>query len=193
MRTITPDQFEVYLLDELGPEARQKAIANVTNLMAGDWWDSFDNESVSETIVYAFAEALRTPGWDKYGEGDFPGIPGVALSGWDLDRDDAVAFDGVLERANAPQLPWIDEIVAVQLQSAPRGGHTYVGVVVDDDGTSDLSDAVRRMQDMVTDEMFAAKETGRKQLEYLTSNERAEDDILANGREFTADGELYRG
>jgi hypothetical protein len=192
MRTITPQQFEVYTLDELEPEARVKAIENVAKLLAGDWWDSFDIESVSETILYAFAGALMSPGWNKYGEGDFPGIDGVTLSGWDLDRGDSVAFDGVLTRDNAPCLPWVDEFAQVRLESAPRSGHTRVEVVVDDED-SDMTAAVRSMQEAVVNAMFTAKDYGRKQLEWLTSNERAGDDILANGREFTADGELYRG
>lgn len=192
-RTIQPEAFEVFTLDELTPEARLKAIANVTSLMAGDWWDEGDVEQVSKAIVYAFAEALMSPGWNRYDEGDFPGIDGVQLGGWDLDRADTVALDGTLTRQNAPALPWLDGIVEVRLEVAPRGGHTYIGVVVEHGETSLARGAVMLMRNAVTDAMFAAKSAGRRQLEWLTSNERAEDDILANGREFTADGELYTG
>jgi hypothetical protein len=193
MREVIPDSFTVYTLDELSPAARESAIWNVGHLLTDVWWDAADNEEIEETIIYGLAQALGTPGWDEYGEADFPGIPGVTLQGWDLDRGDAVAFAGELNRENAPKLPWTDGLQGVHLQAAPRGEHTYVGIAVEDDEGGDPTDAMQAMSDAVVEAILQAKDAGLRQLDYLTSGQRAEEYALDNKREFTADGELYVG
>lgn len=186
-REITPDSFTVYQLDELQPAARKDAIWNVQHQLTGPWWGAADTESIEDEIVHGFAEALGTPGWDKHGPGDFPGIDGVELDGWDLDRGDALALRGELTRHNAPALPWTDEIEYVHLESV-QGRYTRIEVVHQEPG-----EPLGFVQDAVIEAMNQGKRYGRADLEYRTSEERAEDDILANEREFYADGRLYRG
>jgi hypothetical protein len=194
MREITPASFTVYALDELEPKARQDAICNIQALLGGAWWDADDVQEVSDAIVYGLAEALGTPGWDRYGVGDFPGVPGVQLDTWDLDRGDGVGFAGELTPSNAPKMPWPDGFERVLLQSSARGARTFVIVEMPDEDTSEQrAQAARRLQEAVDEALFAAKEAGRVQLDYQTSEHRAVEDIEANEREFTADGQLYRG
>lgn len=194
-REITPEPFTVYQLDELEPAAREDAIWNVRHLLAGSWWDEGDNEQVGDAIVYRLADALQTPGWDRYGEADFPGIDGVELVAWNFEHGESLALRGKLTPANAPALPWgtgTEEIFKVHLEPT-LGGHTYVGCAIQDNEGEDPPGPVRAMQDAVAEAMFAAKRAGLAQLEYLGSAQRAEDDILANEREFTAEGRLYHG
>lgn len=187
MREITPDPFKVFTLDELEPAARKRAIETVAEKLGGDWWDESNNESISDTIVYALAEAFKTPGWDTFGAGDFPGIPGVKLDGWDLDRGDSLTLSGTLTRENAPALPWDDTVEEVHL-AATRWNGTSVGVVTVDDRT-DVD--VRAIDEAVRDAIEAAKRAGREEMAYMSSEEYATEEIEANGREFYADGSLY--
>lgn len=193
MRTIMTEDFEVYELDELDPEARLAAIWNVRHQLTGPWWGETDIESIAEEIVYGIANQLASPGWNTFGAGDFPGIDGVQLVGWDVERDLSAQLDGTLTRENAPALPWIDEIHAVRLSSAPRGGHTFIEVVVEDVEAVEPDAMVSTMRDAVLAAIDYGLQDGRAQLEYLTSDARAEEDALANGREFYADGRLYQG
>lgn len=114
-----------YKYEELSDDAKQTAVETIAGKLAGDWWDENDIERVSETILYKLAEIFRSPGWDTFGAGDFPGITGVTLDGWDLERGAHVLVRGHLDRDNAPGLPWTDSVGGVTLTS-----HNY-GTTVD--------------------------------------------------------------
>lgn len=175
-----------YKFAELSDEAKASAVETVAGKLGGEWFGSFDMECVSESIVYAFADALESPGWDKSGEGDFPGIAGVKLDGWDFGRGEGVLFDGSLDRTNAPALPWVESIEGVHL-SADRYG-TSVGVEQDDDGPREARDA---MQEAVQDALDRALSAGRTQYEFFGSEENAQEWIDSNDPDFNEGGSLF--
>lgn len=205
MREIKPESFTVYTLDELSPSAREKAISAIAEKLGGAWWDSADIDDISDMIRYTLANAFGVPGHDNYGEADFPGIPGVELDGWDLDRGGSVALRGTLTRENAPRLPWADGIVEVRLTTVRSGNYTSVDIETDEDELDpanelDLTVARERcgeladaMEEAIENAMHAALKSGREEMEYRTSVEYAEQEILANEREFLADGTPYFG
>lgn len=96
--------------EELSDAAKKTAVEAVAEKLGGDWWNSDDAERVSETITYKLAEIFQSPEWDTTGESDFPGIDGITLSGWDLDRGSYILVSGTVTRENAPGLPWSDSI-----------------------------------------------------------------------------------
>lgn len=204
MRTIKTEDFDVYHLDELEPEARERAVEAIADKLASDWWDESDIDDISNVIVYALANEFGTPGHGEHGVADFPGIPGVGLDGWDLDRGSYVALRGTLTRENAPRLPWEDGIVEVTL-TAGRG-YTWVDVEIDEDEVDlmnlpDLPDNRRRrvgyieieMEEAVRNALHAALKSGRTEMEYKTGEENAVSMIEASGYEFEADGTPYFG
>jgi hypothetical protein len=201
MRTVTPEEFAVYKLDELEPDARQRAIEGVAGKLGGDWWDSADTDDISDVIRWTLAEKFGTPGYDQYGVGDFPGIPGVTLAEWDLERSEHLGLTGVLDRENAPALPWAAGVEDVVLSSARYG--TDIDVrwdedALDPDQERDLTvvraecleqaGAVRAAVETAISEAISA---GRAEMEYKTSAEYAKQWIEANETEFLADGTLY--
>jgi hypothetical protein len=206
MRTITMS-VTVYSFDELDPQAQDHAIEQVRQQQIDAPWDSTDIEMIEESIVYALAEALRAPGWDTYGEGDFPGIPHLNLREWDLDRGQSLTVSGYLDRANAPGLPWVDGIDAVELGAVRHGTEITVTVSEPDctcpvdtywhaEDCAPVTPAVTdqhicAMEDAVTDAVHAAWTAGRDELEYWHSTDYARE-LVANGTyEFTVDGDLY--
>ena len=190
MREINPDSFTVYSLDELEPDARRKAIEGIAELLGGDWWDSSDIDDISDVIRYTLANKFGTPDHGKYGVGDFPGIDGVTLESWDLDRGSYVGLRGTLTRENAPALPWDDDIDSVSLTAGRDYTSISVEFIDDAELTSDdaqiVSDA---MEQAVRDAMHEALRDGRAEMEYKTGEEWAEQ--VASDREFHADGTLY--
>jgi hypothetical protein len=206
MRTITTS-VTVYPFDELDSQAQDHAIEQVQQEQINAPWDSADIEMIEETIVYALAEALRAPGWDTYGEGDFPGIPHVRMLGWDLDRGQSLTVSGQLDRANAPGLPWVDGIDAVELGGMRHGTEVTVTVSEPDctcpvdtywhaEDCAPIAPAVTdehisAIEDAVTDALHAAWTAGRDELESWHSTDYARE-LVANGAyEFTVDGGLY--
>jgi hypothetical protein len=201
MRQITPDTFAVYQLDELEPDAREKAIEGIAEKLGGDWWDSNDIDDIASVMVYTLANEFGTPEHGKWGVADFPGIDGVTLESWDLDRGSYVGLRGTLTRENAPALPWADGVVEVGLTS--RRDYTEIDVVTDEDELDPeqerdltvvreeckaLADAV---QAAVEAAMQAALRDGRAELEYKTGAEYAKGFIESNEYEFLEDGTLY--
>lgn len=188
MRKITPDEFTVYTLDELEPGAREKAIEGITEKLGGDWWDSSDIDDISDVMRYTLANKFGTSNHGEWGVSDFPGIPGVELRGWDLDRADYVALSGTLDRENAPALPWVDGIEVVSLTE----GRDFTMIVVEFDDTltdDDVTLANDAMEEAIRDAMHEAKRDGRAEIEHKTGPEWAEE--VASDREFLADGTFY--
>ncbi len=205
MREIT-----VYSFDELSEDAKEKAVAGIREKLAGDWWDSSDIEDISAVIVAALAQKFSTPGWDQYGVDDYPGIPAVSLEGWDLDRGQSIVLKGQLTRDNAPALPWVPGIGAVELD--PKRDHTYLvieeenpectcpsalwleGHLDDCPGELDNPATVEQrtaLDQAVRDAMEDAWKAGYAESEYKTSDERAREWIEGNDPEFFEDGTLH--
>jgi hypothetical protein len=154
-------------------------------------------------IRYTLANEFGTPGHGDYGVGDFPGIDGVTLDGWDLDRGGYLSLSGALTRENAPRLPWTDGVVEIRL----RARHEYTSIDVETD-ENDVDPHQERDLTVVREEcrglanameraveyaVHAALKAGRAEVEYKTSAEYAESEIEANEREFLADGTPYFG
>jgi hypothetical protein len=187
MREITT---RVYRFEELAEEAQQRAVENVAVKLGGDWWDSHDTDDLRDVMVYAFAAALGEPGQDTFGPGDYPGIPGVKLTEWDLDRGQSVKFEGTLDADNAPNLPWAGGLEQVVLNHR----HYVRSVWVEVDGPDD--DALTRqrinaMREAVEEATHKAWKAGRDELDHRTSSEYAREWIEINELEFTEDGELF--
>jgi hypothetical protein len=207
MRTITTS-VTVYTFDELEPTAQERAVQQVQEREAVREWDCADLEMIESTMVYALAGRLKAPGWDIYGELDFPGIDRVKVHEWNLDRSQLLALSGWLDRDNAPGLPWVDGIESVQLTAIRRSG-TEIDVVTSEPdctcsadtwrhepdcapvGSSIASAHMSALRDAVTDAIHAAWVAGRDELEYRSSPEYARDRAQNDGFEFTVDGELY--
>ena len=190
MRTITADDFDVYTLDELEPEARRRAIGEVAEKLGSTWWDSNDNDDISDVMRYTLANQFGTPGHGDFGVGDFPGITGVTLQSWDLDRGNYIGLTGVLTRQNAPALPWTDGIEQVAL----REGNEYTSIDVEFDDTlaePDMELVNDQMTEAITDAMHEALRDGRAEMEYKTGEEYAAGFIEGNGLEFLEDGTQY--
>lgn len=190
MRTITTI-VTVYPYDELSDEAKLAAVRNVSEKLNGPWWDSHDNERLAETMVWEFARGLKSPGWDRYGPGDFPGITGVELAEWDLDRGQTIKFKGTLTRDNAPALPWTRDIESVTLNHPDLSA----AVVVDPDLTAPgelPGEAEQAMCTAVKAAVRVAWRAGRTENDYMESDEYARDWIEVDEPEFTVDGQLYR-
>src|SRR3954469_2995004 len=99
-----------YTFAELTDSAQAKAVEAVAEKLGGDWFDESDNDTIREDIVWELGRTLKAPGWDIEGAGDFRGIAGVTLDGWDLGQGDHLALKGTLDRDNAPALPWADGV-----------------------------------------------------------------------------------
>jgi hypothetical protein len=182
----------VYQLAELSDEAQERAVRDVAEKLMGDWWDSDDADRITEIIVFTLANEFGTPGHGEYGEGDYPGIPNVKVTGWDLDRGQSVEITGSVTRENAPRLPWVDGIESVQLTS--RGpGPDFEVIFADGVESSDLGQPTTDMEQAVRDAIHAAWKSGRSELDYRDSAEYARQEIEANEREFNEDGSLYLG
>lgn len=191
-RTIKTEDFDVYQLGELEEHAREKAIEAIAEKLGGDWWDSDDIDDVSDVIRYTLANEFGTPGHGDYGVADFPGIDGVKLDGWDLDRGSYVLLRGTLTRENAPRLPWTNGAVEVDLAAGRNG--TSISVEFDTSLTDDDLELINdQIEDAVRAAMHAALKSGRKEMEYKTSAEYAKEAIEANGYEFLKDGTPYFG
>jgi hypothetical protein len=163
MREITPDAFTVYKLEELEPGAREKAIEGIAEKLGGAWWDQNDIDDISDVMRYTLASKFGTPDHGRWGEADFPGIPGVELGGWDLERGSYIGLRGTLTRENAPALPWVDRIVEVTLSEGRD--YTSISVEYDDmltDGDGGAGDA---MEDAIRSAMPEARRDGDEETE----------------------------
>lgn len=201
MREVT---IKLYPFNELGEEAQARAVEVLREKLGGEWWDQGDNDDVRDAMIYTLAEKVKTPGWDTYGVADFPGIDGVTVDGWNLDRNQALAVSGTLDRANAPALPWTTSIDHVDLSPA-FGDGTRIRVETtepdctcpEDPAASDHLDGCPvtqhpegedEMKQAVQNALSEAWSAGEKEAEYKAGEENARQ--VAEGYEFTVDGEL---
>jgi hypothetical protein len=174
---------------ELSDVAKGAAVAQVLERNASREWDSFDVDNARDLMVYTMAEKFQSPGWDKFGVGDFPGIVNVEIPAFDLDRQ-WIGAEGTLTRENAPSLPWVDAIDSVTMEAPHRVDATVVNVHESDEGaelTGAQSDA---MEEAVTDALHAAITAATTEQEYQAGEEKAREDA-ENEYQFTADGSIY--
>ncbi len=188
MRVVTTTTT-VYTLDELDEAAQEKAVQYIVGKLGGDWWDSFDIESITETMVMGLAEQLGTPGHENYGVGDYPGIPGITAGGWDIDRGQYFLISGTLTRENAPKLPWVDGLDEIEVEA--KHDHNYYTCVSETLTCEEVDRIGAPVVQAVRDAVHAAWKAGEDEYEYLTSEQRAREWIDSNDAEFTEDGDLY--
>jgi len=183
----------VYTFDELSEDAQEKAVEEVRGKFAGAWWDSDDNDAVEGAILVSLGDQLGEPKAADYGSGDYPGIPHVTLTGWDLERGGTVQLNGYLDRENAPRLPWTDGMVQVNLDSKRRDDTsiTVESNELDDDGVTPTAEAVDAIVQAVRNAMSVAIAAGRTEYEYKTSEEYAREWCEGNSHEYNEDGSLY--
>ena len=180
---------ELFTLDELGETARQEAI----EAMAGrvdEWTEASDLASI---IVYGIAEALKSPGWDTYGSGDFPGVDGLELREWDVERLEITAR-GSLTRETAPALPW-GMFTEYQFHTSRCDPHAayddedgYSVKVGNFAGTDDERAALGILEQSIREALHDGIVAARDELEYLCSEAAIVDECEANEQEFTVDG-----
>lgn len=182
----------LYTFDELSEDAQGEALKAVSDKLGGDWWDSNDNDDIREVMTYALAAQLGTPGHENYGCGDFPGIPGIKLDGWDLDRGQRIDVRGIFTPENAPNLPWKHGIAHVVMRP---NRHVEIDVHADDEtlyvNVAATAAAVTAMEQAIREALAAAWQAGEKEAEYKSSEEAARDWIESNAPEFEEDGTLW--
>lgn len=202
-----PEQIitTVYAFAELNEAAQAKAVEQIRKKLDQDWWDSGDNDQVEESIRYTLAEQLHGP------DSAFPGVQHLVMVGWTLERSGSVAVSAELTRDNAQALPWVDGIEKVTLTGHHRSSSTYLEVVnevVDcscafllhqphEDGCPALTAPQvtdvheRAMEIAVREALDQAWSAGQKQVEMMTSEQRAREVIDDNGYRFLEDGTLH--
>lgn len=170
--------------------AFEQALANLDAML---WEDGANRESVGEVIAFKFGEKVGDPAQAQYGPGDYPGVPGVQLTAWELERGAFVALDGTLTRENAPALPWNDWIEEVRLLSASRMG-TVISVEESDTtpyhGSPELTVLLAAMEEAVQDALGEALSAGQKEAEYRAGEENLLELAEANEWLFTEHGDL---
>ena len=182
---------ELFTLDELGDTARQDAIEAMASRVY-QWTEASD---LASTIVFEIAHALQTPGRDDYGPGDFPGIDGLELWEWDVERLDITAR-GSLTLESAPALPW-GMLESYRL----GGGHDYAAAYyTDKDGywieVAEFLDeddaaiplAFNILEQAIREALHDGIVAARDELEYRCSEAAIIEDCEANEQEFTVDG-----
>lgn len=186
-------KINVYAFSELSEKAQERAVEVLQEKLDGLWWDSSDNDDVRDVMIFSFAEKVQAPGWDTYGPADFPGVTGVTVEGWDLER--GLGLQGALDRKNAPALPWVEGVDLVTLTPGRGSDATAVTIVVIekldcDDHAAGVSDDQRSaLAQFVSDAVSDAFADGKREYEYKTGAEYARE--CAKDHEFTEDGDLY--
>lgn len=181
---------------QLSADAQTRALDEVMNSRFGQWQCDSDGESVRESIVYGLAGAIKAPGWDAYGEGDFPGIKGIALSDWDLDRTE-IEFDGALTPESAPGLPWPADCDRFRLgrdEARWTGGRRGLWIADSypewpaDSDRPDVAEFLAAWDAAVA----AALAAGRAEYDYQTGPDCARDWLELNDTAvmFTAEGDI---
>jgi hypothetical protein len=185
---VTTKPVTVYTFAELDPAAQQRAVNALVDQRAGKDYADGEREEIEQTIIFNLARALGTPGWMEHSEEDFPGVPSVELVAWRVNWGPFVAFKGLLTRANAPALPWIDGVDAVMLDHH-GGDTTNVGVL-----GGESPDEVRPLHDAAFAAINAARDAGERQHEWLMGEEKARHDCEDDPEWlYHADGKRYAG
>jgi hypothetical protein len=181
-----------YCWSELSTHAQDKAIEQIRELLAGAWWDESDNEDIAATMLYALADAFQSPGYDTHGEADFPGIEGLKVESWNLDRNE-YNLSGCLTPATAPALPWPEK--AKQFVFKSHGSGAYVEVEATEGewvAWEDQIDPPAEFDNAINDAVAKALEAGQTEYDYKTGEEWARQRCEEDTDEFYDDGSLYR-
>lgn len=195
MRTIVTETtvYDVHELREHHPDGFERA----HDRFAEDYWRSgLGHEEVPEVLTYGIAGGFKTPGWDTYGQGDFPGIPGISIDEWDMEYGrEYLRLEGTLCREDAPGLPWPEDCDRARFGRANRdwtGSHrellledSYPEWIADEE-REDVQAFWARLDEIIADALLDA----RKEVEYRQSEESFLEDALCNDWEFDEDGIL---
>lgn len=180
-----------YNFDELSTTAQDKALAEVADHLAGAWWNSSDNDDIAETMLFTLAREFKSPGYDDYGPADFPGIEGLTVEEWDIERG-TYKLGGCLTPTTAPALPWKNGPAQFNFN---RDGSSYLdwGDLEYDDSYTDKfkSLAYEGFDKVIRDAIAAALKAGAAEVEYKISEEYAREWIDGNDPQFNEDGTLH--
>jgi hypothetical protein len=196
--------IEWFTLAELKAREDRNAYEKAKDALDSALWnDGMHTEGVGEAIRYALGGAVKAPGWDTFGEGDFPGVQGVELNGWDLERGAHVSFAGILTPENSPGLPWHAWLEDVRL-IANRYGTTISPTDSEDaphipwstpaGGFSDEQQELFALRDAmeaaVQEALGDALSAGQKEAEWYSSEEYLDETAEANSWEFDTHGRM---
>lgn len=184
-----------YTIDELHeqfPDVYADALGKLDSAL---WSDDVHRDQVADSIRYEFGRAVGEPTVERYGEGDYPGVPDTRLRWWAvLERGEHAVFDGQLTRETAPALPWHDWIESVRLDA----GRYYTSVQVEESEDApylgwnkpvpELDKVIETMREAVHEAMRRALDAGTKTAEHLSSEEYLVEYARDNGLEFDEHG-----
>jgi len=190
MRTITPAAFTVYSFTELDEKTQEKAVEVIAGKLGSDWWDETDNDDIRDVMIWTLAQQLGTPDHDKWGVNDYPGIHGVTVEGWDLDRAQSFILRGRLDESTAPNLPWPAGLDEIQIEDARD--HNRFTCVSDTLTCEQVDEIGAQTVQKLREAIHEAWRAGEQEADYKSSADRAREWIEDNDPEFTADGDLYR-
>lgn len=187
MKQITVSRT-VFTLDELGPDARDKAIENLRNTA----WEQLDSDMVSEDLAGRFIE-LATGEWvgatsktelkDKYG---------IAIY-WSVSytQSDDAQIAGTLDAETSPNLDWPDGVRMIAIRSNNYSGSTVTWVDTDDDERHYDGDAIADAQQMVNDLNRQLYREVRKLVEGYTDDDYVVENYNTSGvmRRFDENGQ----
>lgn len=184
----TEHKHITYSFDELSEEAKETAVKETSNKLAGDWWDQNDIDDLSDTMLGTLSEQLKTPGWEESPDGSCLAALGVKHTEWDLDRR-TYKVSGCLTPTTAPALPWPTD--ATQWGSS-RDFHGWKLYVSEDDGYEDTADESRpdviAFRDAWDKALGAALNAGQTEYDYKTGEVYAREWLEGNGGTFNEDG-----
>lgn len=197
VETKTVTYYTLAELKEHHPNGYERALDKLRTSL----WEDGQRESVSEDITYEFGQRVGDTTVERYGTGDYPGVDGVELKGWDLERGSYVAFAGTLTPENSPALPWHDWLEQVDL----RAGRSYTeNNVVDSENApyipwnkreTDYDEDQRAlvqirdaMRDAIDAALSEALASGQRAAEHLESEENLLELAQANEWEFDEHG-----
>lgn len=136
----------VFTLDELDPDARNKAIETLREAA----WEDLDSDMVAEDLAGRFIE-LATGEWvgatskkqlqDKYG----------IVIYWSVaySQSDDAQISGTLDAETSPNLDWPDSVRMIAIRSNNYSGSTVTWVDTDDDERHYDGQALADAQQMV--------------------------------------------
>lgn len=196
MREVTTTR-RFYAFDELSEEAQEHALEEIREREY--LWACEEPDHLAETILYSIADSFKAPGFDTYGSGDFPGIRGMELAEWDVDRR-TCSIEGTLTPETAPALPWPADCGYARfgrVEAEWTGNHRGLWLV-DEDGAAlypewmadeDRED-VQAFWEKVDEAMGEAMSAAYQELEYLCGEECARERIADMGEDFTETGDI---
>lgn len=120
----------VFTLDELGPDAREKAIENLRE----EAWETLDSDMIAEDLAGRFIQ-MATGEWvGATSKNTLKDNYGIRIY-WNLGytQGDHAYIDGYLHRHETPNLAWPDNVIYANVTRSGRDWATVEYVTTDDE------------------------------------------------------------